>query len=122
RVLQIVATSAAQFNPTLLGSTAHAAAEAASAGEPIARAAILRFLQLLRRALKNDSSSVLAGVGAEFHDRVGTADDFLFMLDDDNCVAARLQLFDRGRERSDISWVQADRGLVQHVQHIDETR
>ena len=121
-VLQIVAPRAAQLDPALRGGAALAAAEAASAGEPIAGAAILRLLQFLRRALKDDSSAVLAGVGAEFDDQVGPADDLLLVLDDDDRVAALLQLLDRGGERADIGRVQADGWLVEHVEHIDEAR
>ena len=44
------------------------------------------------------------------------------MLDDDHRVAAIAELTDRGDEAIDIARMQADRRLIEHVQHVDQAR
>ena len=53
---------------------------------------------------------------------VGRADHRLVVLDDDHRVAARLQLAQHGDQPRVVARVQADRRLVEHVEHADEPR
>ena len=44
------------------------------------------------------------------------------MLDDDHRVAAIAQALDRRGERLDVGRMQADRRLIEHVEHVDQAR
>ena len=99
---------------------ARVAAEATTAGEPIAGAAIGELLDVLRRAVENDAAAVVACAGADLDDFVGAANDRFFVLDDDDRVAAVAEALDRRGERLDVGRVEADRGFVEDVEHVDE--
>ena len=69
------------------------------------------------RALGDDLAPVLAGAGAEVDDVVGGADRALVVLDDDHRVAEVAQALERADQLLVVALVQADRGLVEDVEH-----
>ena len=70
--------------------------------------------------LKNDFAAALAGAGADFDDLVGRADHRFLVLDHDDRVAPIAQRDDRADQPVDVARMQADRGLVEHVEHVDQ--
>ena len=77
---------------------------------------------LVRRALRHDLAAVDAGAGADVDDVVGRADRVLVMLDDDHGVAEVAQALERDQQPVVVALVQADRGLVEHVEHAGQAR
>ena len=74
------------------------------------------------RALRDDLAAMDAGAGADIDDIVGLADGILVMLDDDHRVAEIAQMDQRFEQPGIVALVQADRGLVQHIEHAGEAR
>ena len=78
--------------------------------------------QLRRRALEDQLPAVLAGAGAEIDHVVGGADRLLVVLDDDDGVAEVAQARQRAEQRAVVALVQADRRLVEDVEHAGQVR
>ena len=72
------------------------------------------------RALGDDLAAVHAGAGADVDDVVGLADRLLVVLDDDDGVAGVAQVLQRGEQAAVVALVQADRRLVEHVEHAGQ--
>ena len=76
---------------------------------------------LLRRSFGvaggDDLAAEAAGAGAEIEQAVGIGNHFAIVLDDDERVAQVAKLFERGNEPGVVARVEADRRLVEHVQH-----
>ncbi len=53
---------------------------------------------------------------------IGAADRFLVVLDDDHGVAEIAQSLQRFQQPRIVALVQADRGLVEHIEHAREPR
>ena len=68
----------------------------------------------------DDLAAVLARAGADVDDVVGDPDGLLVVLDDDHRVAEVAQADQRVDEALVVALVQADRRLVEHVEHADE--
>ena len=77
---------------------------------------------LLGRALRHELAAVLAGAGAEVHHVVGRPHRALVMLDHDHGVAEVAQPLERGDQALVVALVQADRRLVEDVEHPTERR
>src|SRR3546814_1670958 len=75
---------------------------------------------MLHRAGVHHLAAVLAGAGTDVDDVVGDADRVLVVLDDDHRVAEVAQPDERVDEPTVVALVQADRRLVEHVEHTDE--
>ena len=73
-----------------------------------------------RRALGDDVAAMDAGGGADVDDVVGLADGVLVVLDDDDGVADVAQVLERAEQALVVALVEADRGLVEHVEHAGE--
>ena len=71
----------------------------------------------VRRAGGDDLATEPAGAGAEVEQAVGTRDHFAIVLDDEQRVAEVAKLLQRGDEPRVVARVEADRRLVEHVQH-----
>ena len=67
-------------------------------------------------------AAVLAGARAEVDHVVGRSDRLLVVLDDDDRVAEIAKPRERGQECPVVALVQADRRLVEHVQHAGQVR
>ena len=78
--------------------------------------------QLGRRALEDQLPAVLAGAGPEIDHVVGGADRLLVVLDDDHGVAEIAQPRERREQRAVVALVQADRRLVEDVEHARQVR
>jgi hypothetical protein len=63
-----------------------------------------------------------AGAGAHIDDIIGGADRILVMFDDDHGVAEIAQALERDEQPIIVALVQADRGLVEDVEHAREAR
>ena len=72
------------------------------------------------RAVGDDLAAVHAGAGADVDDVVGLADRLLVVLDDDHGVAGVAQVLQRGQQPAVVALVQADRRLVEHVEHAGQ--
>ena len=72
------------------------------------------------RALGDDVAAVHAGAGADVDDVVGGADRVLVVLDHDHGVAEVAQPAQRFEEPRVVALVQADRRLVEHVEHAGQ--
>ncbi len=64
----------------------------------------------------------IARAGTEIDHVVGGADRFLVVLDDDHRVAEIAQPRQRRQQLAVVALVQADRRLVEHVEHAGEVR
>ena len=73
-------------------------------------------------AVGDEVAAVLAGAGAEVEDVVGVADGVFVVLDDEDGVAEVAQVFERGDEALIVALVQADGGLVEHVEDAAQPR
>ena len=73
-------------------------------------------------ALGDDVAPVDAGGGAHVDDVVGGQDRLLVMLHHQHRIAQIAQLLQAGQQPGVVALVQADRRLVQHVQHPRQPR
>ena len=84
-----------------------------------------RFLgleHLFQRAFGHHLAPVDAGAGAEIDHVIGGADRVLVMLDHDHRVAEIAQALQRFEQPVVVALVEADGGLVQHVEHARQAR
>ena len=77
-------------------------------------------LDRLRRALGDDLAAMHAGAGADVDDIIGREDRVLVMLDDDHRVAEIAQAAQRIEQPRIVALMQADRGLVEHIEHAGQ--
>jgi hypothetical protein len=87
------------------------------AGEVVGGEAALGLEDVLERALRDDLAAMDARARAEVDDVVGGADRVLVMLDDDHGVAEIAQAFQRLEQPVIVALVQADAGLIEHIEH-----
>ena len=78
---------------------------------------VLAGAEVGRGALRDDGAAVGAGPGAELDHPVGGVDDLDLVLDHHHRVAVGGEHLDGGAESLDVARVQADRRLVEHVEH-----
>ena len=78
--------------------------------------------QTLQRARVNDAAALLARAESHVDDCVGDADHVGVVLDDDHGVALIAELPQDRDQPLVVARMQADRGLVEHVQRVDERR
>ena len=90
------------------------------AGEIFAGPRIRRGDQVVELAFGDDVAAVDAGAGADVEHVVGGADRVLVVLDHDHGVAEVAQALERFEQPRVVALVQADRGLVEHVEHAGE--
>ena len=77
---------------------------------------------LLERTGCDDLAALHARAGAKVDDVIGPRHRVLVVLDDDDRVAARTELLERAEQLLVVARVQADRRLVEHVQHAAQVR
>ena len=58
--------------------------------------------------------------GADIDDVIRLQDRILIMLDDDDGIAQIAQALERPEQALVVTLVQADRGLVEHVEHAGQ--
>ena len=94
----------------------------ARAGEILAGERVRVGHDLGRRALGDDLAAMDAGGRADVDDVVGLADGVLVMLDDDDRVAEVAEVPERVEQAGVVALVQADRRLVEDVEHAGQPR
>src|SRR5436305_5771183 len=94
----------------------------ARAREELAGERVGDGFDLGRDALRDDPPAVLAGAGAEVGEVVGGAHGLLVVLYDDDGVPEVAQALERSDQLRVVALMQADRGLVEDVEHADERR
>ncbi len=77
---------------------------------------------VLRRALRHDLAAVHAGRRTDVDHVVGRQDRILVVLDDDHRVADIAQVRQRVEQPRVVALVQADRRLVENVEHACQAR
>jgi len=82
--------------------------------------AVLGRLEIGDGPFGDDLSAADAGAGAEVHDVIGGVHGFVIVLDDDDGVALIAQVLQRAEQHLVVARMQADRRLVQDVDHADE--
>ena len=90
------------------------------AGQILSGHALLRLGDLLGRSLGDHLAAAHAGAGAEVDDRVGRPHRVFVVLDDDDRVAHVAQLRERVEQPFVVARVQADRRLVEDVEHAHQ--
>ncbi len=75
---------------------------------------------LLGRAFGHHRAAMDAGAGPHVDHIVRLEDGFLVMLDHDHRVAEIAQRFEGFQQPRIVALMEADRGLVQHVEHAGE--
>ena len=83
---------------------------------------VLVLEDVLGRAFGDDVAAMDAGAGADIDHIVGGEDRVLVVLDDDHGVADVAQPLQRLEQPRIVALVQADRGLVEHVEHAGQAR
>ena len=121
-VLQIVAGGAddAERLALLRRAAEERHLDLARAGEILAGERVRVGHDLVGRALGDDLAAMDAGGRADVDDVVGLADGVLVMLDDDHGVAEVAQVVERVEQAGIVALVQADRRLVEDVEHAGE--
>ena len=76
----------------------------------------------LRRALRDDRAARAAGPRAHVDQVVARPHQRFVVLDDDDRVALLLQIAQRGDQPIVVARMQADRRLVEQIQHADQPR
>ena len=70
----------------------------------------------------HQEAALASGAGAKVHDVVGAANGFFIVLDDQHGVAQIPQPLQGPQQAVVVAMVQADRGLIQHVEHSAQPR
>ena len=78
--------------------------------------------ELVERPLGDDLAPLDAGAGAEVDEVVGRAHRVLVVLDDDDRVADVAEPLEGGDQAVVVAGVEADRGLIEDVEHPDQPR
>ena len=73
-----------------------------------------------RRALRDDVAAMDAGAGANVDHVVREANGILVVFDHDHGIAEVAQALQRLKQAGIVALVQADRGLVEHVEHAGQ--
>ena len=92
------------------------------AGEIAAGEGVGIGLDLRQHALGQQLAAEFAGAGAEVEQMIGGAQHVGIVLDDEDGVAQVAQLFEDANQPRGIARVQADGGLVEHVERAHQPR
>ncbi len=120
--LQVVRGRAADLHVTRRGAPLLRDVDDAGSRQELAGQRLRHGLDVGRLALRDDLAAVLAGARPDVDDVVGGAHRLLVVLDDDDRVAELAQPLERRDELGVVALVQADRRLVEDVEHADERR
>src|SRR5258706_5350165 len=75
-----------------------------------------------RRSVGDQASAVASGTGAEVDYVIGAANCLFVVLYHQHSVAQVAQVLERGKQAAVVAMMQADRWLVQHVEHAAQFR
>ena len=90
------------------------------AGQIFAGPRVRRCFKVGDLALRDDVAAVDAGAGADIEHVVGGADGVFVVLDHDHSVAEVAQPAERFEEPRVVALMQADGGLVEHIEHAGQ--
>ena len=123
-ILQIVAARADDPEPAPgLRLAAHRRkAHRLAAGEIIAGERVRIGHDVVGRAFGDDLAAVNAGAGPHIDHMIGGQDRVFVMFDDDHRIAEIAQPPQRVEQPRIVALMQADRGLVEHVEHAGQAR
>ena len=123
-VFQVVAAGAddGQLAARLGGAAARRDRDRPLAGQELAGQRIRIGGDLGRRSPGDDLAAVHAGAGADVDDIVGGPDRLLVVLDHDHRIAEAAQAPQRVEQPRVVALVQADRRLVEHIEHAGQAR
>src|SRR5439155_18405884 len=93
-----------------------------ASGEVLAGERLVRLSHLLWSPRGYEISAVAAGARAEVDHVVGAPDSLLVVLDHEHRVAEVAQALERPEQALVVARMQADRGLVEHVEHAAQLR
>ncbi len=120
-VLQVVVRRAEHAQPGLAGRPAvRRDFDLQAARQVLAGDAAFRFQDFFVTACNDDFPAPHAGTGTKVDDVVGGPHRVLVVFDDQHRVAHVAQPLQRRQQAAVVPRVQADRGLVQDVQHADQ--
>ena len=80
------------------------------------------FFESLTLISPDDFAAMDAGARTDIDNMIGGADRFLVMFDNNHGIALIPQVLKRVKQPVIIALMQADRGLVQHIQNPRQTR
>ena len=92
------------------------------AGEILPGEAVGIGHHLVWRAFGHHLAAMHAGARAHVDDMVGGQDRLLVVLDDEHAVAHVAKRFQRVEQPRIVALMQADRGLVEHIEHAGQPR
>ena len=123
-VLQIVAARANHFQPAVVAglATARRDGDVFHPAKIFSGQAFLVGDDLSRRALCDDMAAMHAGARTHVDHMVGGADGVLVMLDHQHGVAHVAQALEGFQQLAIVALVQADAGLVQHIEYAGQAR
>ena len=121
-VLEVVLRRAADLDVARRRAPLRRHLDRARAGQVLAGQRLRHRLDVGRRALRDDVAAVLAGARAHVDQVVGRAHRALVVLDHEHRVAELAQPLERRDQPRVVALVQADRRLVEDVEHADQRR
>ena len=123
-IFQVVAARAddGQLAAGLGGAAARRDRDRPLAGQELAGQRIRIGGDLGRRSPGDDLAAMYAGAGADVDDIIGGPDRVLVVLDHDHRIAEPAQAAQRVEEPGVVALVEADRRLVEHIEHAGEAR
>ncbi|ESS09576.1 MAG: hypothetical protein A07HN63_00783, partial [uncultured archaeon A07HN63] len=89
-------------------------------GEIVACERIVALADVVEVALYDNLAAAPARAGTHVDDRIGPADRLLVVFDDEQRVAEIAQPLEGVEQPVEITLVEPNRGLVEHVEHADE--
>ena len=118
--LEVVGAGAADPQEAAAGRRQAVAAGYLQASAEVAAGQGFGPLQIGDRARELDAAALATGPGAQIDDVIGGADHRRVVLDDQQGVAGIAEAVQHADQPVDVAVVQADAGLVQHEQRVDE--
>ena len=78
-------------------------------------------LHLLRRTASNKITAVFSGARTHVNNVISASDGVLVVLHHNDGIAQIAQILERGNKSIVITLMQADRGLVQNIEHAHKS-
>ena len=91
------------------------------AGQILSGQAFGRFAKVFERSLRDDFAAANPRPRTEIDDVIGRAHRFLVVFDDDHRVSLVAEVLEAVEQQAVVARVQADRRLVEDVNHSDES-
>ena len=120
---EVIAASASDLDRALFsGSSGSGERDLAAAGEEVAGDGALAVGNLVGSTGVHEAASRFTRAWTDIHEPVGGTHHGRVVLDDDDRVSRVSQPFQAAEETVDVLRVQADRGLIQNIKRVDQSR